>query len=113
MLKQRLLTAAVLIPLLLAGMFMLPGFWWHLLLLIPLTIAAHEWARLGSFTRAGEIAFLAALLTAVAALWWLISQYAGQPLRADSPARVCFALGVAFWVVIAPCWLWLGIVVKN
>ncbi|MDB5812619.1 MAG: phosphatidate cytidylyltransferase [Betaproteobacteria bacterium] len=113
MLKQRLLTAAVLIPLLLAGMFLLSGFWWHLVLLVPLSIAAHEWARLASFSRSGEVMFVLALLTAVALVWWFVDACAMQPLRADTPARICFALSIAFWVVIAPCWLWLGIVVRN
>jgi phosphatidate cytidylyltransferase len=68
MLKQRLITAAVLIPLLLGAMFLLPGFWWQLLLLIPVWIAAHEWSRLAAFGRAGEAALMLVVTAAIGLL---------------------------------------------
>ena len=107
MLKQRLITAAVLIPLLLGAMFLLPGFWWQLVLLIPVLIAAHEWARLAAFGRAGEAALMLALMAAIG----LLMAIATAPESAG--ARVVLGLGVAFWLIVAPCWLWLRVAVRN
>jgi phosphatidate cytidylyltransferase len=113
MLKQRLLTAAVLLPLLLAAMFLLPTFWWQLLLILPVLIAAHEWARLAHLTRHGEILFLVALLAAIA----IVGMHAvtGTPARAgaDATTQVVFGFCVAFWLIVVPCWLWLKIAVRN
>jgi phosphatidate cytidylyltransferase len=107
MLKQRLITAAVLIPLLLGAMFLLPGFWWQLLLLIPVWIAAHEWSRLAAFGRAGEAALMLVLTAAIG----LLMAVATTPESAC--ARIILGLSVAFWLIVAPCWLWLKIIVHN
>lgn len=104
MLKLRLLTAAVLIPLLLAAMFLLPQTWWKLVLVIPLAIAAHEWAALAKLGRAGETMLWLALALGVGALWLFDNGGAG---------RAVLGLSVGFWVVIAPVWLWLRVRVRN
>lgn len=113
MLKQRLLTAAVLMPLLLAAMFFLPGLWWQLLLVLPVVIAAHEWARLAHFSRLAEALFLFALLTAIA----LAGMFAGTAAIAhkgtSTVAQVVFGFCVAFWLIVVPCWLWLKIPVRS
>ncbi len=113
MLKQRLLTAAVLIPLLLAAMFLLPGIWWQAVLIIPVLIAAHEWARLGSFGRAGEALFLLALAAGLAMLWFSGGASTLDTGHPAALARCVFALNVSFWLVVVPCWLWLKVVVRN
>ncbi len=113
MLKQRLLTAAVLMPLLLAAMFLLPGIWWQLVLIVPVLIAGHEWARLAAFNRIGETLFLLLLVAAIG----LAAMAAGAPVSGQvvesAPAHVILGLDVAFWLVVVPCWLWLKIVVRN
>jgi phosphatidate cytidylyltransferase len=113
MLKQRLVTAAVLIPLLLAAMFLLPPVWWQAILLVPLLIAAHEWAKLASFNHAREAIFMIVLVASIGALWWIVYP-PGAPTR-DSGAllRIALGLGVAFWLIVVPCWLWLRIVMRN
>lgn len=113
MLKQRLVTAAVLIPLLLAAMFLLPGVWWQVVLIIPVLIAAHEWARLGSFGRIGEALFLLTLTASLAILWFFVS--ASNPVNGQLAAlsRIVFALNISFWLVVVPCWLWLKVTVRN
>lgn len=104
MLKLRLLTAAVLIPLLLAAMFLLPPVGWKLVLLIPLAIAAHEWATLAALGRAGEAMLMVGLAAGVAALWL------GDNANAT---RTVLALSVGCWAVVAPVWLWLQMRVRN
>ena len=95
------MTVAVVLPVLLAAMFLLPNVWWSIALVAPLLVAGHEWARLADFARGAEAAFLTALL-AGSVLLWLIA-----------PERAVFALAVAFWCVIVPCWLWLKLVVRQ
>jgi phosphatidate cytidylyltransferase len=113
MLKQRLLTAAVLLPLLLAAMFLLPGIGWQLLLIVPVLIAAHEWARLAAFSHAGEATFLVLLMVTIG----LAGMVAGAPAIdhavGTTPARVVFGFCVAFWLIVVPCWLWLKLAVRN
>ena len=95
------MTVAVVLPLLLAAMFLLPNVWWNIALVAPLMVAGHEWARLADFGRGAEAAFLTALLAGC--VW----------LGLTAPERAVFALAVAFWCVIAPCWLWLKLVVRQ
>ena len=101
MLKSRIMTVMVVLPVLLAAMFLLPNAWWNVALVAPLLVAGHEWARLADFGWGEEAAFLAALLAGDVLLWLTASE------------RAVFALAVAFWCVIAPCWLWLKLVVRH
>jgi phosphatidate cytidylyltransferase len=114
MLKLRVLTAGVLLPLLLAAMFLLPNLWWSLALVAPLSVAGHEWAQLAALGRSAETAFLAVLLAACASLWVIAIPGAGSSHAWGALAeRAVYALSAAFWCVIAPCWLWLKLVVRH
>ncbi len=114
MLKLRILTVVVVLPLFLAALLLLPNSGWSALMLALLLVAAHEWARLSGLGGGAEAAFLAALVLACALL--SLPGFVGAP-RAGSglPAadRAVFALSVAFWCVIAPCWLWLKLAVRH
>ncbi len=113
MLKLRLLTAAVVLPLFLAAMFLLPGGGWQLALVAPLLVAGHEWTKLAGFSRAGAATFLFLLALGVALFWMTV--ICGVALGAHGAfiARVVYFFSVAFWLVIAPCWLWLKLAVRN
>jgi len=114
MLEVRVMTVVVVLPLLLAAMFLLPNAWWNMVLVAPLLIAGHEWARLADFGRGAEAAFLAALLAGCLVLWLIAVPAAQRPGNAAAaPERAVFAVAVAFWCVIAPCWLWLKLVVRQ
>jgi phosphatidate cytidylyltransferase len=114
MLKLRIMTVVVVLPLLLAAMFLLPNAWWNIALVAPLLVAGHEWARLADFGRGAEAAFLTALLAGCLLLWLIAVPAAERPGNtATAPARAVFALAVAFWCLIAPCWLWLKLVVRQ
>ncbi|MBI2294046.1 MAG: phosphatidate cytidylyltransferase [Betaproteobacteria bacterium] len=114
MLEVRIMTVMVVLPLLLAAMFLLPNTWWNIALVAPLLVAGHEWARLADFGRGAEAAFLTALLAGCLMLWLIAVPAAQRPGNAAAaPERAVFAVAVAFWCVIAPCWLWLKIVVRQ
>ncbi len=114
MLKLRVLTVVVVLPLFLAALFLLPNIWWSVAMLALLLVAAHEWSKLCAFGRIGEVAFLAAIVLACALLWVIGSpaqiRAGGAPVTAD---RVIFAMALGFWCVIAPCWLWLRLAVRH
>ncbi len=113
MLKLRLLTVAIALPLFLAALFFLPNHWWSAAMLALLLIAAHEWARLSGLGRAGEAAFLTVLVVGCALLWLRPGAVAARPGVAPVTDQVAFALSMGFWCVIAPCWLWLKLAVRH
>ena len=88
MLKQRILTALVLLPIALGGFFLLDGGWFALFIGAVVSLGAWEWARLAGFAaqplRVGYAALVAGLLwllyqlpalapvvLGLALLWWL------------------------------------------
>ncbi len=114
MLKQRILTIAAVLPPFLAAMFLLPNSWWSIALVAPLLVAGHEWARLAGFGRMAEVVFLAALLSGCAMLWAIDYPAAARPAHVSAAVdRVLYAFSIGFWCVIAPCWLWLKLRVRQ
>lgn len=114
MLKRRILSVVVVLPLFLAAMFLLPNSWWGIALLAPLLLAGHEWGQLAGFGRSAEAVFFAALVAGCALLWVIALPGAARPVQVSAFSdRAIYALGTAFWCVIAPCWLWLKIAVRK
>ena len=106
-LKQRVLTAMVLVALLLASIFMLPGKGWQLLTCLPIALAAGEWARLAGYRSGIRIAFIGILLASclafVAAFW-----SAGYSAGATGWSSLLFVAALIFWAVVVPLWLYRG-----
>jgi len=103
-LPRRILTSAVALPVIAAAMFLLPNALWSAALAAPLLVAGHEWARLAQFERNGEWAFIGLLAVACALLGLLATRAAD---------RVVYAVAVACWCVVAPCWMWLKLKVCS
>ena len=109
MLKTRILTALVLVPLVLFALFGLGARGWGVVTLAVVVIAAGEWARLSRFGQVGSLLFVAGMLALGASLL-----FAGAgSFSADQgwPEIVVVSLcGVAtlFWIFIAPPWLYFG-----
>lgn len=112
MTSTRILTAAVALALLLTAMFLLPNFWWDVLLVAPLLVAGHEWARLARFNALGEMAFLIALVCGYALLLWFAIFRTGTQPSAQAEHMV-YALSMCFWWLVAPCWLALKLALRN
>jgi len=81
----------VLIAALLGALFFLPALWLKGLVAVLIAAAAFEWARLCGMQAALYAAALAALFVLL------------------KPDPAWFLLAAAFWVLIAPLWLWRGI----
>jgi phosphatidate cytidylyltransferase len=99
MLKQRIATAVALIALFLAADFYLSTLAWGLLLLIPVTLGAWEWATLARFSN--RAAFAAMVLASCLALL-----DGGRAAGSDAVAIVLLTTAVAFWAGAVPLWLY-------
>ena len=103
MLGTRILTAVILIPLVLAALFLLAPVGWGTVSLVVVGIAASEWAHLAGYARSGQTLFVAATLGIGVAVLVLLA--AGDESRwADVVLATCGAATV-FWVIVAPPWL--------
>ena len=88
MLKQRLLTAAFLIPLITVVILLLPSLWFLIILLIAAALAGWEWlSMIGISNKAGRVAGIGLLLLLLFLAFWLFISaivviYAHRPLPA-------------------------------
>jgi phosphatidate cytidylyltransferase len=109
MLKTRLLTAAILIPLVLAALFGLDAMSWGVLTLIVVAIAASEWARLAAFDGTGTALF--SIATILIGLCLLFLPGSGFNAGTGWPEAVVLPIcGAAtlFWLLVIPPWLYFG-----
>jgi phosphatidate cytidylyltransferase len=104
LLATRVLTAAVLIPLVLAAMFLLPPLGWGIATLAAIVAAATEWATLAGFRRYAWWVFVAGTLLIGGNL--LLSPLAG--FAAGWPRGIVLSvcgLATLFWLLGAVPWL--------
>jgi phosphatidate cytidylyltransferase len=87
----------VLIAALLAALFLLPRTAWTLLVALIVLFAALEWARLCRLEAVSAWAFAATVALLFVAL------------ERSQLQRPIFAIAAAFWVVVAPLWMWRGV----
>ncbi len=102
MLKTRIYTVMVLLPLFVAGLFYLPVSGWALFLAPLMLIGAWEWGALALWGVAGRSIFVCVIAVGGALLWQL-----GSGTAAKVPALIPLLLGVTllFWIVVVPLWL--------
>ena len=105
MLKQRLLTVAVVLPLLLASLFLLPNPGWALLMTVPAALGALEWSKLAGHGRAARSLSVVVLL---ASCLMLIAVATSQrfPALETNLAMALFVLALLFWAIAVPVWLY-------
>jgi phosphatidate cytidylyltransferase len=105
-LKTRIVTALVLIPLTLAALFWLPPRVWGAATLAIVAVAAAEWARLAALDRAACLLFVAATLIAGCALLFYSGvALASAPKGSDTIVSWILGAATAFWLLVAPAWL--------
>jgi phosphatidate cytidylyltransferase len=114
-LGQRIATTAVLVPLVLAALFLLPPRAWALVALAILSVAAYEWSKLVGFASYRSLAFVGGVvLIALVLLFLPATRFStGWP---DSVVFAACGIASAFWILVAPGWLaaqwrgrgWLG-----
>ncbi len=90
MLKQRVITALILLPLILGPIIWFPTPWLYVFLSAPGLIAAWEWtALMGLKQTTARYAYLALTSALIAAAWWLASLGHGAAV---------LAVGAVWWV---------------
>lgn len=95
MLKARILTALLLLPVFLAALFYLPNPYWALLMLGMVLAGAHEWANIAGFS--APRGWIYVLLTLLAGLLLLP--------EANRPGILGYGIAFAFWLILVPLWL--------
>lgn len=105
MLRQRVITALILGLLLLAAMFWLPSAEWAVLVLLVVALGAHEWGRLAKLAGGGLALYVA---TATAGLGGIIGYGAVHGGHFAELQFAVYGLAAAFWLGVAPFWLWRG-----
>jgi phosphatidate cytidylyltransferase len=93
-LKSRVLTVLLILPLFLAALFALPQSIWGALLLAVVAAACLEWARLSALSASTRAGFIAAVLVAC------VVAAAAQPL-----GMAVLVLALVLWAGIVPFWL--------
>ena len=128
MLKQRILTALVLIPAVVAAVLLLPNEILSLILAFVVLLGAYEWARLSGiqalWAKALYVVVVAVVLTAVewmrdlqqivllllaiGALWWLaalVGLFAVKPKDPLPADQFSISQALTGLIVLAPAWL--------
>jgi len=105
MLKQRLLTVAVVLPPLLTCIFLLPNFGWALLMAVPTALGALEWAKLAGYGRGARALFVAAVLSSCLLLI-AVAATPRSPALEMNLATTLFVLALLFWAIAVPFWLY-------
>jgi phosphatidate cytidylyltransferase len=107
-LRQRVLTAIALVPLLLAGMFLLPNIAWALLMCVPAALGSLEWSRLAGYRHGGGTLFTV-VVTATCLGFTAIAAFAPSLAPISASATVLlYLVALLFWVIAAPLWLFRG-----
>jgi phosphatidate cytidylyltransferase len=102
MLQTRILTSLVLVPFLLAALFLLPELYWALLLLFVLSLGAWEWANMAGFLSAARVIYVS--LTACTGLVFLSISLLGLDVQNIGMSAGLLA-GSVFWLMLVPLWL--------
>jgi phosphatidate cytidylyltransferase len=112
MLKARVLTAIVVLPLFLSALFFLQDIFWATFLLALAVIGSREWSQLARLSVRKTILFM--LLTALVGgeLLFRLSESVKIDAYSSDPMWV-YILSAAFWLVGAPLYLKQLYVVKN
>jgi len=97
MLKTRILTALLLLPVVLACLFLGPPTVWGSFALIALAVSGWEWTRFARFDRSEMVVFLLGFVAL--GLAWLF-----LPL-ARSWSVLFDGFSLVFWLILAPLWL--------
>jgi phosphatidate cytidylyltransferase len=103
-LRTRILTALVIVPLVLAALLLLPPRGWGVAILGVTLVAAYEWSRLCGFTRARQWVFMAVILGVGGCLLFLPAAGFSRGWPTTIVLAGCGLSGL-FWILVAPEWV--------
>ncbi|MEK6736818.1 MAG: phosphatidate cytidylyltransferase [Pseudomonadota bacterium] len=112
MLKARILTVIVILPLFLAALFYLQDIFWAALLLALTVIGAREWSNLAKFSVRNTILFMILTTLIGGELLFTLSEAVQHNAYSSSLIWV-YILSVIFWIVGAPLFLQQSYMIKS
>ena len=111
MLKTRVITSLVLVPIFFAALFLLPNIFWAILMLGITLIALYEWGEMAKFNKSGLV-FYVLIALALAGFSLLITQKYGNHWLIYRALDLFLVAGI-FWVLVVPFLLWKNTLIKN
>ncbi len=112
MLKTRILTAVIILPLFLAALFYLQDIFWATLLLVLTIIGSREWSNLSKFSVRNTTLYMVLTTLIGGELLFLLS----EAIKVDpytSDFLWIYVVSVFFWIVGVPLFLKQFLVIKN
>lgn len=106
MLKARVITAAVLLVLLLAALFLLPAWAWSLLIVLMVMQGTSEWARLAGLQGNGAKLYWGITLLLMLGLLALDMQLPQGEVNYIH--LTAYLLSALLWLIVVPAWLMSG-----
>lgn len=101
MLKVRILTAAVVLPLFLSALLYFQDVFWATLLLVLIVIGSREWCNLARFSVRNTILFMILTTLLGGELIFLLSEAAASDVYTTALLWV-YGLSAVFWIVYVP-----------
>jgi len=106
MLKQRIITAIILLLLFLSSLFMLPTPGWIALVIVIVMQGASEWTRLAQLSAKPGHAYWWLTLAVLGGIVWFD---ADQPLAQHANLHMLvYAISALLWLIVVPFWLGMG-----
>jgi len=112
MLKTRILTAVIILPLFLAALFYLQDIFWATLLLILTIIGSREWSNLSKFSVKNTTLYMVLTTLIGGELLFLLSESVKTDPYASDFLWV-YAGSLLFWIICVPLFLKKSLVIKN
>ena len=106
MLKERVITASILLVLFLLALFFLPDAGWAVLVIVMVMQGASEWSRLAKFGGNNANLFWWLALVMMLGLVWFDSYY--TPEQQTLLHVLVYALSAVLWLAVVPTWLMVG-----
>jgi phosphatidate cytidylyltransferase len=103
-LRTRILTALIILPLFLAALFWFPNWAWDAFTLGIVLVACHEWSQFCGFKPRQAAVYRVATLALSLMIAGLYLQ-TKQPLLMVRVAEILFVLSALFWLIVVPLWL--------
>ena len=111
MLKQRVITAVILVFLFLFALFIFPSPLWALLVTLMVMQGAWEWSKLAQMGGFAAVVYM--VVTLILFLAILIMHFVFHP-HLKSPIQILiYAVAVAFWLMLVPAWFKYGWNIRN
>jgi phosphatidate cytidylyltransferase len=98
MLRTRILTVLVVLPLFLAALFLASDFLWRALMLVIVAVAFLEWSNLARYGGTAAAIYVALSVAMMGALWYAAAHHGGVA----SINRTLLLVATLFWLITAP-----------